>query len=100
QGAVLEIDARQLTAQPLDHEMLKVENPLADLARRDAQQTQRLWVTLDEIGMLLQISDNFAAADLRRRRDGRQCGSVALDLRLVARPGGPRRAPSPRPGAG
>ena len=97
---MLEIDARQLTAQPLDHEMLEIDNLLADLARRCAQEPQRLGMTVEEIGMLFQISDNVAAADLLRRRNGRQCGSVALDLRLVARHVDHSGATSPCRGAG
>ena len=42
QRAVLERDPRQLAAQPLDLEMLEILHPLAQPARRTAQQAQRL----------------------------------------------------------
>src|SRR5204863_930359 len=94
QRTMLLVDPRELAAQPLDHEMLEIEDPFADLARRRAQQAQRLGMTIEKIGVLFQIGDDFAAAELLRR--GWRCqSSFALDLRLIARPVDHQRATSP-----
>ena len=67
QGAVFEVEPRQVLAQPLDMEMLEIEHPFAELAARRPQQAQRLGVLLEKIGMAAQIGDDVAAADLARR---------------------------------
>ena len=86
---------RQLLAQPLDMEMLEIEHALAKLAARRPQQTQRLGMSLEEIGMAAQIGEDVAAGNLARRArrggrlapapDGWTAARAALGMRLVAR---------------
>ena len=63
---MLERDPRQLAAQPLDLEMLEILHPLAKLADRAAQQTQRFGMVGQEIGVPAEIGEDIAAADLSR----------------------------------
>src|SRR6184192_3721149 len=55
QGTVFEVYSRQVAAQPLDVEMLEIDDMLAELPARRAQQAQRIGMTIEEIGMAAQI---------------------------------------------
>jgi hypothetical protein len=78
---MFERDPRQLAAQPLDLEMLKILHPFAQLAGRAAQQAQRLGMAGQKIGMPAEIGQNIATADLPRNVGS----SGALALGFVAR---------------
>lgn len=63
--------------------MLKIEHPVAGLASRGTQQTQGVGVAVEKIGMLAQIGDDFAGADLARPR--RRSAAAADRLWLILR---------------
>ena len=63
--------------------MLKIEDPVAVLARRGAQQLQRVGMAIEKIRVLAQVGHNVASADLGRTRSG---GAAGADrLRFVLR---------------
>ena len=63
--------------------MLEIEDAVAGSPAGGAQQPQRIGVAVEEIGMLAQIGDDLAGADLGRPHGRRQ--TAAQRLRLVLR---------------
>ena len=82
QALVLVLQPSQIVAQPLEHEMLKIEHPVAVLPGRGAQQPQRVGMAVEKIGMLAQVGDDLAGADLARPRGraGRRRGPASAGL--------------------
>jgi hypothetical protein len=86
-------------AQTLEHEMLKIEHTVAVLASGGAQQPQGIWMPIEKIGVLAQVGNDVARADLARPR--RRGTATADRLWLVLRTVGqcqfrgiaPRRGP-------
>ena len=58
-------------------ETLEIDNAVADIAARRAQQPQRLGMLVEEIGVPAQIGDHLAAADLARLRPRRRRAALA-----------------------
>jgi hypothetical protein len=83
QSLLLVLEPGEIMAEPLEHEMLKIEHPVASWASRRAQQPQSVGVAVEKVGMLAQISHDFAGTDVAQPR---RRGAVAADrLRLVLR---------------
>jgi hypothetical protein len=84
---------------------LEIENAVAGVPARGAQQPQRVRVAVEKIRMLAQIGDNLAGADLDRPHRRRQ--TAAQRLRLILRTIGhayfrgaaPRRRPNKKTAA-
>ncbi len=106
QALLLVLQPGEIAAQSLQHEMLEIEDAVADDPAGGAQQSQRIRVAVEEIGMLAQIGDDLAGADLGRPHRRRQ--TAAQRLRLILRTIGhayfrgvaPRRRPNENTAAG
>jgi hypothetical protein len=55
-----------VTAQPLEHVMLKIEHTISDIPGRDAQPSQDVGMPVEKVGILAQIVSNFARAEFAR----------------------------------
>ena len=106
QALLLVLQSREIAPQSLQHEALEVKDAVPGEPAGGAQQVQRIRVAVEEIGMLAQIGDDVASADLGRPHRGRQ--TTAQRLRLVLRTIGhayfrgapPRRRPKQNTAAG
>ena len=76
----------QVMAQTLEHETLKIEHTVAVLASGGAQQPQGIWMPIEKIGVLAQIGNDIAGADLAglRRLRAAGAGRLWLVLRTVS----------------
>ena len=72
-----------VVAQPFEHEMLEIEDAVAELAARRAQQAQCLGMPVEKIGMTAQIGDDVAGTEFARQC--RRRTATANRFRLVLR---------------
>ena len=56
----------EVAAQPLEHEVLKIEHVFADLAGWSAQRPQYLGVTVEKIGIVAEVGQNLAQTNFAR----------------------------------